>query len=434
MLAFFFQVLIVSDVYKNILKGIMSGGVGVATAFLIQVVTVPLFVSNWGVQIYADWLMISALPMMLSVTDLGIINTLSNRAAFAYSKGRVYTVERYLSTAFLAIIPVSIAILLLMYFLVTTFVKKDVLRDFDLVLIVLMVHAFMCLVCNFLASSFRAIRLFHVGSLGVNLARLAEFFAICVVLLLDKSPLVLAFSLCFCRVIACVILWVILSFCIVIRFSYASVSLFLLNFRESASYFLIPLSQLGYSQALIFLVGAKFDAASVVFFNSARVLCRFMLLGGNALTGAWRQELTRFFACGQRGEFFALFKRLVLFNGLLVFLCFLFLLLFGEFVFDFWLNDSDFYVFWPFFSILVSVSFSALILPYQVALISLNKHYIYGICLFFVSLASISLFFLMPSFEGFLVQVLFFEIVVAVVVLLLFKITVLDSKREKIIS
>lgn len=61
-----------SVVFQRLLKGVGANSLGKAWALLIQLISVPILTSSWGIESYGVWLMISTIPVYLSLSDFGL--------------------------------------------------------------------------------------------------------------------------------------------------------------------------------------------------------------------------------------------------------------------------------------------------------------------------------------------------------------------------
>ena len=60
-----------SKMRERLLKGLGAQGFSQAVQIFIRLAEVPLLLSFWGTQLYGEWLMLSALPIYLSISDGG---------------------------------------------------------------------------------------------------------------------------------------------------------------------------------------------------------------------------------------------------------------------------------------------------------------------------------------------------------------------------
>ena len=48
---------------------------------LIQILSIPLFIKYWGIDIYGDWLILITIPAYLSISDFGFTTISGNLMA-----------------------------------------------------------------------------------------------------------------------------------------------------------------------------------------------------------------------------------------------------------------------------------------------------------------------------------------------------------------
>src|ERR1700723_776872 len=79
---------------------------GQAVEIAIQLVGMPILLAKWGVDQYGLWLMVSTLPVYLTMADIGYTQVAANEMAMAFAAGdraRTLTVFHSLA-AFLAVV------------------------------------------------------------------------------------------------------------------------------------------------------------------------------------------------------------------------------------------------------------------------------------------------------------------------------------------
>lgn len=68
----------ISPIWQRIAKGFGTNVYGQIVVVVIQLVGVPVLLHFWGVQLYGEWLILSAVPAYLSMTDLGFAQSAAN--------------------------------------------------------------------------------------------------------------------------------------------------------------------------------------------------------------------------------------------------------------------------------------------------------------------------------------------------------------------
>ena len=64
---------------KNvILKNIAGNFYGVGVNLFSQIILVPFFINYWGIELYADWIALTAISSFFSMSDIGLNIVTSN--------------------------------------------------------------------------------------------------------------------------------------------------------------------------------------------------------------------------------------------------------------------------------------------------------------------------------------------------------------------
>lgn len=75
-----------SPLLQRIVAALGANAFGQATNIVIQLASLPLFLSRWDVATYGTWLMLSAIPAYLSMADVGMVATAGNRMTMAIGR------------------------------------------------------------------------------------------------------------------------------------------------------------------------------------------------------------------------------------------------------------------------------------------------------------------------------------------------------------
>ena len=76
-----------TTVRQRIARGIGANAFGQAVTIIIQLVGVPILLHAWGTQMYGEWLLLSAIPAYLSMTDLGFSLSAANDMTARVARG-----------------------------------------------------------------------------------------------------------------------------------------------------------------------------------------------------------------------------------------------------------------------------------------------------------------------------------------------------------
>lgn len=78
-----------SPLVRRIVAALGANAFGQGINIVIQLASLPLFLSRWDVSTYGTWLMLSAMPAYLSMADVGMVSTAGNRMTMDLAQGRV---------------------------------------------------------------------------------------------------------------------------------------------------------------------------------------------------------------------------------------------------------------------------------------------------------------------------------------------------------
>jgi hypothetical protein len=69
------------------LAGVAAHGLGLGGTIAIQLFSVPLYLSIWSAAEYGEWLTLSAMPVYLTLADLGLVKTAGTSMTMAVARG-----------------------------------------------------------------------------------------------------------------------------------------------------------------------------------------------------------------------------------------------------------------------------------------------------------------------------------------------------------
>lgn len=139
--------------------------------FLIiqNIALVPLFIKEWGIEYYGDWIVISSIPFLLSAIDLGIGSSCANYFSINWIKEKKGCAASFLKTSIISIIGLSIiatvAILILSITgILDVLIKTESFsKDEKTLLIILFALSIFCtFLSQTFAGCFRVAKKFHL--------------------------------------------------------------------------------------------------------------------------------------------------------------------------------------------------------------------------------------------------------------------------------
>ncbi len=68
-----------SAVFKRIYASIGANATGQVITILIQLASVPIFLNYWSLEVYGQWLMLTAVPTYFALSDFGFLTVIVNK-------------------------------------------------------------------------------------------------------------------------------------------------------------------------------------------------------------------------------------------------------------------------------------------------------------------------------------------------------------------
>ena len=276
-----FRVLIKSPIRKNILANFYGIGVNL----LNQIILVPLYIVYWGNDLYSDWIIISALTVIFSMSDIGLNSVIQNRFSMKYSGGDIEECKSLLANNILIVTAIfAIALLLtLSYMLSFNIVETMGLHSLERSEANVM---FLLLICRVFLGMYSGIenavyRASHRASRAVYMDQTCTLCTVVITiacLCLHIKMVYMCFSLCIPYIILLIIKKSDARKYFPHKISIADINMKLLKalFVPSVSFMSFPLGNAIVLQGYTLVVNKYFGTDCVVLFNTTRTMCNFI--------------------------------------------------------------------------------------------------------------------------------------------------------------
>jgi O-antigen/teichoic acid export membrane protein len=368
----------------RLIRGLSATALGPIVTALVQVVSVPLLLHAWGTARYGDWLLLSAIPSYLTLSDLGFGDAsgsdMSVRVAANDKSGALETFQ----SSWVLITSISLTILLLAGGLVWWIPWQRWLRlssvsspEAAAVLLVLAAWVVVAQQNGVTESGYRCDGNFATGIMWMNVQRLAEVLMATVVALLCRSLLAVAFTYLAVRSIGTI------GYALLLRRKSPWIDYGLRHARlktirrlaaPSFGFMAFPVGQALSFQGFTILIGALLGPIAVVSFSTLRTLSRLNQQLVVIFKHAFWPELSRAFGVGD----IALARRLhrhacqaslgvSIFGGMLLWI-------FGPFVYRLWIRHNVSFDVTCFHILLLVVVTNSLWDTSSVVPMSINSH------------------------------------------------------------
>lgn len=316
----------------------------------IQLLLVPVYLTIWGADLYSDWLVITGIPVMLSLLDFGVAQASANKATMASGANDWNCAARTIQNSF--VFSFFVALLIFTFAYCSTYFldysllfKTSILNksSCSLILIYSCINLAIQLMGGPLDAWYRTVDATAMGAFILANRRAADFAIIIIVLLSNPDPIFLVKM----QVIVQLIMYFICSIYVVKHSPFNGFNFYNSNLHElktllkpSIGYTFIPVSQVITLQGSIQLINQYGDSKIVVMFSMARTLMRLVLQVGMVVNNALKPELSRIIGAGELDKARFITKKITILTCALSFLFFVFLVFLGSDIIDFWSGNK----------------------------------------------------------------------------------------------
>ena len=286
--------------------GAMAYGQGVTIA--TQLASVPVFLHFWGTVTYGEWLVLSALPVYIGMSDIGLASVAANDMTMRVAKGDTEGALSVYQSAWAGISVVSLLALLaavagLLMFNVMPHIGVAAMSATQVreVLILLGGATVVALQGSIVFAAFRATGDNALGIFVGNTQRLVELVATLAALALGGGMVALAAILLGVRCLGLVASLAIAHArapWLMLGLARARLSVVLDLLRPGLAFLSFPLSLSLALQGVVVIVAHFYGAAAVTVFSVYRTLSRLLVQGVGIFThSAWPEFSAAFGSC-----------------------------------------------------------------------------------------------------------------------------------------
>ena len=382
-----------------VLKNLLGNFYGIGVNLFSQIVLVPFFISHWGIDLYGDWIALTAISSFFSMSDIGLNTVTSHAYSIAYNNGNVKKCESLLANNMVLILSMwllvtIIGFLFVMLFDLQSFLNLRVISSQIGIAVIFSLECkiFISMLSSVYVSIYRAKSLAYKTFFIGNSIRLLE----AVILLLGI-------------ILHVPILWIVISYCIPvigqllyyiidskIKYGY-KVQLKAVNWMlfksvlfPSLSFMSFPLGYAIILQGFTLVVNKFFGAESVVLYNTTRTVCNFLKVIPNAVKNAIWPEFTIAFANKNIKRMQKLYNTTLFISLAFIVIAAIVLLLGGDWIYEIWTQHAVRFSFSLMLTYMISVFFNSIWEASGMTLMATNSHTRLG--LLFVCLACCSFF------------------------------------------
>jgi O-antigen/teichoic acid export membrane protein len=285
---------------RRIIAGMGANTFGMAITVGTQLLSLPLFLHYWDTSTYGIWLMLSAIPAYLAMSDVGMVTAAGNKMTMAMGKGDLIEANRMFQSAqkFMTLVCGSIALFVVPVIL---FAPLPLLQTMDqrIALSALCVGVLVALFGGLADAIFKSTQRYAAGTMFGNCVRLSEWLGGMLGLVLIGSFAAVALGSLLVRVLGtCVSVWLAQRgrHGIAWGLRAADSAEVRAMLKPALSFMVFPLANALSFQGITLLVGVLFGPISVALFNTYRTIGRIAVQTTAIFSHALWPEFSRL--CG----------------------------------------------------------------------------------------------------------------------------------------
>jgi O-antigen/teichoic acid export membrane protein len=366
-----------------------------ALTIFIQLLSVPIFLSIWTIEVYGEWLMLTAIPTYFALADFGFLAVIINKMTILAGSNNIKKVNVLFHTAIKLSFFVNIVVLLIVT-IVVSLLDAGILSIFEnkIALVLMVVCAVLNMTCKLIDAVFRSQGQFATGLQILNGIKLLEWLTLIIGLFFGQTFLWVASGLISGRVIGLTI-----AVCytkikhknITWGISQASANEMRKLVKPALSFMSFPISNAISFQGTTIIIGVLFGPAYLAIFNTYRTVSRVIVQCVNIIAKSVEPELSKQFGEKNLLKMNKIQSRGRIITIILSLISCAFLFYSGEFLLHLWVKDKIPYQPLIFNGFLLLTLLNAVWQMEIVYLTSLNKHMKISIVYLFASLLMITL-------------------------------------------
>jgi O-antigen/teichoic acid export membrane protein len=297
-----------SSVARRLLAGFGANTFGRGTAMLIQIASVPVYLSHWGTSLYGEWLLLNAIPSYFLMSDIGFGTVAGNEMTMLVAAGRQEDALNVFQSVWALITSIS-SLCICCLLSVIWYLPID--RWFHLramplgqarqVVVLLSLSILFGMQEVLFQAAFRCVGKYAYGTIAKNIVMLASFGAIMVAVILKQSAPMAAFVFMLVNWTGTVAMWILLKRKIPwIRFGIARASIATIRrlMWPAFSFMSFPLGNALSLQGTLIVIGHFLGPIAVVTFSTARTISRSVYQAMQLINNAVWPEMSAAFGKG----------------------------------------------------------------------------------------------------------------------------------------
>ena len=389
------------SVRRRVVQGIGANGFGQVITLLTQIVSVPIFIAAWGLDLYGEWLVVSAIPTYLALSDIGLTATAGNLMAILGEKRDVKQMLSVYQSTWVMVSILSLAILAL-FWIFTWFIDTSEFLGLaritgtmlNITLLLLFIYVVLSLQTGILQLPFRVTKENPLSVTIVNSIRLLEWFMATIVVVVGWTVAAVACAFVLTRTLGNIYLfWVLRNrkeLALRLGIQHANLQVLKKILQPSIASMCFPIGLSLTLQGFIILIGHVVGSSGVALFNIYRTLTRVPIQAVTSINQAVWPEISYAYGADDLKKTYRLVVRMLQLGIALGIAATGVIFAAGENIINIWITQPLEHN----SALLIALALTAFIhifwQPFWVAQVAINKHSFFAIV--FLSISALSLF------------------------------------------
>ncbi len=341
------------SVLKRIVSGIGANSFGQVVNLLIQLVSAPVLIASWGFGAYSEWVVLSAIPTYLALSDLGVTTAASSKVVIWHERGRLRVARAVYSTSFAFLLLAGFSVLLLAvgslaFFDLFSLLNLKSIRSGDGVLILsaLTGYSLLCLLTNMISIRYRAFKVLPLSSFIMNVIRMLEWSAALLCAYLTQSLVATSLMLLAVRLVGLVSKNLIANrLGITLRFNPSMIGkrAFVTLIKPSIASLAFPIGLALNVQGLIILLSVLLSPAHAAIFGLYRTISRVLVQFSTVVNQSLWPEISYAFSIGDNQLVRKMIRYALKFSLPIACVMGALVVVYGGTIFDVWSGRKDDY-------------------------------------------------------------------------------------------
>lgn len=330
-------------------KNIIANFFKIFVIFVSQVLLVPVYLKYWGVEIYADWLILTAIVGFFTMSDAGLNNATNNLFCIKYSQQEYRFCKSLITNNIIIVFGIFLGVMLILFLLELCFnikhllsIKSFSLFETNILLLLLVVQVFVHMLSMVFNSIYNSSHLASKATYLDNFARLGNAFVIVYGIIMDFTiTLIVAAGVV--PYILCLIYKIINSkkiFDYKLSLKYFDFKLLKDIFVPSIAYLSFPIGNAFLFQCFTLIINKYAGGIALVNFNTTRTMANFVRNLVQSVAHGIKPEFSIAYGKGDREKLWGLFRKCVTLCLFLSVLSAVFIEIVGEPIYNIWTSNK----------------------------------------------------------------------------------------------